>query len=155
MADIVDAQTRSRMMSGIRGRNTRPELALRRALHHAGLRYRLHVRTLPGKPDLVFPRFKAVVFVHGCFWHQHAGCRYSTFPATRPDFWREKFRQNESRDQRVKEHLRNEGWRIGTVWECAIRRGNEQELAAEVESWLEKGGAFLESPERARIDQRS
>ena len=100
MADIVDPETRSRMMSGIKGKNTRPELALRRALHARGFRYRLHDKRLPGKPDLILPRFRAAIFVHGCFWHRHEGCKYATTPATRPEFWQAKFRENAERDQR-------------------------------------------------------
>lgn len=147
MADIVDAQTRSRMMSGIRATNTRPELALRRALHRAGLRYRLHVRSLPGKPDLVFPKFKAVIFVHGCFWHQHRACKYSTVPATRRTFWETKFRQNEERDRRVKEELRNRGWRIATVWECVLKKEGGVEAAAELSTWLTNGDRDIEIPD--------
>lgn len=153
MADVVDAQTRSRMMSGIRGRNTRPELALRRALHRLGLRYRIHVRSLSGNPDLVFPRFNAALFVHGCFWHQHRGCRYATTPATRRDFWQQKFRQNEERDQKVKRDLHENGWRIGTIWECALKQGGEQQVAAQVAAWLESAEPSLEIPkEPSRAD---
>ena len=148
MADIVDAKTRSRMMSGIRGRNTRPELALRRALHRMGLRYRIHVRSLPGNPDLVFPRFNAVLFVHGCFWHRHRGCRYSTVPATRRDFWERKFEQNDNRDGKVKEELREKGWRIATVWECALRQGAEERVASQVSLWLAEGQTSLEIPKQ-------
>lgn len=146
MADIVDAKTRSRMMAGIRGKNTRPELALRRALHRIGLRYRLHLKSLPGKPDLVFPRFNAVLFVHGCFWHQHRGCRYSTTPATRRDFWEHKFRQNEDRDRKVKRELFEAGWRIGTIWECAIKREGAERGAAQVANWLNSLESSLEIP---------
>ena len=98
MTDIVDSQTRSRMMSGIRGKNTKPELALRRSLHALGFRYRLHAKGIPGKPDIVMPKYRAVIFVHGCFWHRHAGCRYATVPATRPEFWATKFDANVVRD---------------------------------------------------------
>src|SRR3546814_4200196 len=98
--------TRSRMMAGIRGKDTGPEVTLRRAMHARGFRYRLHVRSMPGRPDLVFPRYKAVVFVHGCFWHRHEGCRYATSPATRSEFWAEKFATNLARDRNNEERLR-------------------------------------------------
>ena len=123
MVDIVDTETRSRMMSNIRGKDTKPELILRRALHARGLRYRLHVKDLPGKPDLVFPKFRAVVFVHGCFWHRHPGCAKATTPATRVEFWQEKFRANVLRDQKNSERLTETGWRICTVWECELTNG--------------------------------
>ncbi|MBS0461625.1 MAG: DNA mismatch endonuclease Vsr [Proteobacteria bacterium] len=117
MVDVVDAATRSRMMSGIRGRNTRPELLVRSFLHRAGLRFRLHVR-LPGKPDLVFPKYRTVVFVHGCFWHRHAGCRLASIPATNRRFWEEKFEANVARDRRITRQLRREGWHVLVAWEC-------------------------------------
>jgi DNA mismatch endonuclease (patch repair protein) len=120
--DVVDAATRSRMMSGIRGRNTTPELVVRSALHRAGLRYRLHRRDLPGSPDIVLPRFRTVVFVHGCFWHRHASCRYCTMPKTNANFWKQKFENNVVRDARQKRALRLDGWRVLTVWECDVGR---------------------------------
>ena len=121
MADIVDPPTRSRMMSGIRGKDTKPELLLRRALHARGYRFRLHVGTLPGSPDMILPRYRAAVFVHGCFWHRHPGCRYTTTPATRPEFWRAKFEGNIARDREKAAALLAAGWRVATVWECALR----------------------------------
>ncbi len=136
MTDVVDAQTRSWMMSGIRGKNTRPELILRKALHAKGFRFRLHDRKLPGKPDLVFPRYKAVCFVHGCFWHRHPGCKYSTDPTTRPEFWKEKFRKNVERDQRNIDALLLAGWRVVVVWECALNRQAGASVADDVGNWL-------------------
>lgn len=121
MIDVVDTATRSRMMAGIGARDTLPEHAVRRYLHAAGLRFRLHDRKLPGRPDLVFPARKTVVFVHGCFWHRHAGCRFATTPATRPAFWQRKFMSNVDRDRRVVESLSFMGWRVLVVWECEIR----------------------------------
>lgn len=120
MVDIVDAATRSRMMAGIRGKNTKPEMAVRQALHHAGFRFRLHRKDLPGKPDIVLPRYKAVIFVHGCFWHGH-DCRYFRIPGTRTDFWLGKISQNKSRDARTEEQLRAAGWHVFIIWECWIR----------------------------------
>jgi len=117
--DVVDRATRSRMMSGIRGKDTKPELAVRSFLHRAGLRFRLHAR-LPGKPDLVLPRYRTVVFVHGCFWHRHEGCRYATTPASNAGFWQEKFAANVQRDARVKRQLEEAGWQVETVWACQL-----------------------------------
>ena len=136
MSDIVDAETRSRMMSRIRGRDTRPEMGLRRALHARGLRYRLHDRRLPGRPDIVFPRFRAACFVHGCFWHRHAGCRYATTPATRTAFWAAKFEANVARDARNRIELLAVGWRVAVVWECALRHESNEAVAAAVHEWL-------------------
>src|SRR5690348_8362966 len=116
MIDVVDRATRSRMMSGIRGRDTKPELIVRSYLHRAGLRFRLHAN-LPGKPDLVFPKYRTVVFVHGCFWHRHADCRYATVPATNRVFWRKKFSANVRRDEKVTEALQGLGWRVIVAWE--------------------------------------
>ena len=136
MVDIVDASTRSRMMAGIRSKHTRPEVQLRRALHALGLRFRLHAKGLPGTPDLVLPRWKAVIFVQGCFWHRHDGCRFATTPATRPDFWQAKFESNMARDARVKEALLNEGWRVATVWECGLKFQAADGLARDIDKWL-------------------
>jgi len=137
VTDIVDQQTRSRMMSGIRGTNTKPELALRRALHARGFRFRLHASSVYGRPDLVLPKHRAVVFVHGCFWHRHEGCRYTTNPATRPEFWRAKFEASVARDSAVRRKLLEDRWRVATVWECALRKPEQVEASAEgVSIWL-------------------
>ena len=122
MIDVVDQKTRSRMMSGIRGKDTRPEMLVRSGLHRLGFRFRLHARNLPGSPDLVLKRYRAVVFVHGCYWHRHEGCPYATTPATRLEFWQEKFEANVERDHRHQKALRETGWRVFVVWECALRR---------------------------------
>lgn len=131
MADVVHRATRSRMMSAIRGRDTRPELEVRRLLHREGLRFRLHA-ALPGKPDLVFPKYEAVVFVHGCFWHRHPNCRYATTPASNQEFWQAKFNANVARDKRVVARLRREGWRVFTVWACRITEGRMRALARQI-----------------------
>lgn len=120
MADFLTPSERSERMSRIRGKDTRPELALRKALHRLGLRYRLHGAGLPGKPDLVFPRYKAVVFVHGCFWHRHPGCSIATTPKSNTPFWMEKFEKNVARDARVTKQLEEQGWRILVAWECEL-----------------------------------
>lgn len=137
MTDIVDKHTRSRMMAGIGSKDTKPELVLRRALHARGFRFRLHVKHLPGRPDLVFPKHRAVVFVHGCFWHRHAGCRFATTPASRPEFWATKFRANSTRDNVICAKLLEIGWRVAIVWECALRRAEQAESTAEIlANWL-------------------
>ena len=119
MTDIVDAPTRSRMMAGIRGKDTKPEVFLRKALHAQGLRYRLGGAGLPGKPDLVFPSRRTVVFVHGCFWHRHE-CKYFKWPRSNEAFWKTKLNGNAARDARVKSELQKLGWRVLTVWECEL-----------------------------------
>ncbi|MFN8794404.1 MAG: very short patch repair endonuclease [Betaproteobacteria bacterium] len=121
MADVVDPATRSRMMSGIGRRDTAPELRVRRYLHGAGLRFRVNVAHLPGRPDVVLPRVRMAVFVHGCFWHRHPGCRLAAEPATRTDFWNAKFDANVQRDRRVVDSLRANGWVVRTIWECESR----------------------------------
>jgi DNA mismatch endonuclease, patch repair protein len=121
VVDIVSKETRSRMMSGIRSKGTRPEMIVRRHLHALGFRYRLHVGALPGKPDLVFPKHRTVIFVHGCFWHRHAGCSYATSPRTNTEFWAEKLESNVRRDKAAVEKLVDLGWRIIVIWECSLR----------------------------------
>ncbi|WP_379655037.1 very short patch repair endonuclease [Pseudoxanthomonas sp. UC19_8] len=108
-------------MSGIRGKNTRPEWIVRRALHARGFRYRLHVRDLPGRPDIVLPKHRAVIFVHGCFWHGH-DCPLFRWPKTRPEFWQAKINRNRANDTKHQSELRADGWRVGIVWECALRQ---------------------------------
>lgn len=146
MIDIVDAVTRSRMMSGIRGKNTRPEIALRRALHARGLRYSLHGNALPGKPDIVFTKFRAVCLVHGCFWHRHAGCRFASTPKTREGFWEEKFATNVARDLKVRADLARLGWRVAVIWECSIRKAPDlAEIADRVADWLRSSSGDFEA----------
>ena len=145
MADIVNSQTRSRMMAGIRGKDTKPELALRRALHALGFRYRLHVKGVPGKPDIVMPKYNAVIFVHGCFWHRHRGCRYTTTPSSRRDFWTAKFDANVARDIVVRSALSQAGWRVATVWECALRTEAGVTAARDImAAWLLDGDPEIE-----------
>lgn len=140
--DVVDTRTRSRMMAGIRGANTAPEIVVRRALHRAGFRFRLNVRELPGKPDIVLPKHRAAIFVHGCFWHRHEGCRYTAIPATRPDFWAKKFDRNVERDNHAVEALRKGGWRVAILWECATRAFDET-YREQLFGWLRSGGDML------------
>ena len=141
MPDTFDSATRSRIMARVQSRNTGPELILRRALHARGLRYKLHDSALPGRPDLVFPRFRAVCFVHGCFWHRHEGCRRTTTPATNREYWERKFEANVRRDRNHRAALLDAGWRVGVIWECALRpKRRLEEVAVGVEEWLKGRG---------------
>ncbi len=146
MADIVDSATRSRMMSGIRGKDTKPEIRLRKALFARGFRYRLHSRNLPGRPDILLPRYRAAIFVHGCFWHGH-DCHLFRLPKTRADFWHRKIEGNRQRDLLVQERLADEGWRALTVWECAMKGRTRlpfDELVARISDWLVGSGRQLQ-----------
>lgn len=146
-------------MASVGQRDTGPEMRLRRALHRLGLRYRLHDRKLPGSPDLVFPRFRSAVFVHGCFWHVHKGCKFATEPESRKDFWREKFEANQKRDRKNYDSLLATGWRVLVVWECAIKKSKEFELVqlgTLVRTWLlsdERFGEFGHSDMERLIAQ--
>lgn len=138
MADIVPPAVRSRMMAGIRGADTKPELILRGGLHRAGFRFRLHDRALPGCPDMVFARRRAVLFAHGCFWHGH-DCHLFKWPKTREDFWRAKIERNRAVDARADAALAAAGWRRGLVWECALKgrtRLPEEEVIGRCAAWL-------------------
>ena len=134
------------MMAGIRGKNTKPEILLRKALHRRGFRYGLHCADVPGRPDLVFRSRRAVIFVHGCFWHGH-DCRFFRLPGTRPDFWRAKIDSNRRRDLVVAEQLRAGGWRQLVIWECAIR-GQSEKMVVRIfdraEVWLESRRRVME-----------
>ena len=134
------------MMAGIRGRNTKPEIAVRSALHRRGFRFRLHRGDLPGKPDLVLPKYRAVIFVHGCFWHGH-GCHLFRWPKTREEFWRDKISSNVARDRRQFAALREAGWRVATVRECALKgrtRLTVETVTDRCAAWLESGDPELE-----------
>lgn len=144
MVDVVEPAVRSRMMSRIRGKNTKPEVVVRRALFAAGYRFRLHRRDLPGKPDIALPGRKVAVFAHGCFWHMHSGCKNAKLPSTRSEFWREKLEGNVSRDLRAIDALLADGWRVLTVWECATRdptvlKGLSESLAQWIEGSEQRG----------------
>lgn len=142
----MDVATRSRMMSGIQGQNTKPEIIIRQALHARGFRFRLYVKSLPGKPDLVLSKYKAVVFVHGCFWHGHA-CRYYKIPKTRSDFWLDKIGKNQARDRLQVTSLMQHGWRVLIVWECAVRsmkREKSPTLVDLIVAWLLSGNELLQ-----------
>ena len=125
MTDIFTEQDRSRVMRAVHGKDTQPERALRSALHRAGYRFRIHRTDLPGKPDIVLPRFGTVIFVNGCFWHQHPGCRKATIPQNNRTFWRRKLRRTVKRDAENKRELADQGWRVITVWECEMHKSME------------------------------
>lgn len=138
MADIVSPSKRSKMMAGIKGKNTKPELIIRSLLHREGFRYRLHVKNLPGKPDLVFPKYRAVIFVHGCFWHGH-NCHLFKWPKSRPKFWRDKIEGNQKRDSASHAQLMENGWRICTIWECTLKgshRKSHEDVRDLIIGWL-------------------
>jgi DNA mismatch endonuclease (patch repair protein) len=120
MADKFSKETRSRIMSSIRGENTQPEMIVRRFLFSLGFRYRLHVKNLPGKPDIVLPKYKTVVFVHGCFWHGHENCKNFILPKTRKKWWKEKIEKNKLRDEKNEKLLKNEGWHVLKIFECEL-----------------------------------
>lgn len=133
MPDFLTPVERSRRMSRIRSSNTAPEVALRQALHANGLRFRLHRKDLPGKPDIVLPRYKAVILVHGCFWHRHEGCTIATTPKSNTSFWTDKFERNVARDQRVHRELEELGWKVFIAWECELgSRRKAMEAAARI-----------------------
>ncbi|NHN91653.1 very short patch repair endonuclease [Acetobacter sicerae] len=146
LPDIVSPEQRSRMMSGIRGKDTKPEMVLRQGLHALGFRFRLHDRKLPGTPDLVFPKYHAVILVHGCFWHGH-DCHLFRLPGSRTEFWRTKIDRNRAVDVRTQLALRNAGWRVGTVWECAMRgkgRLSMENILEACSAWLKSDASELE-----------
>lgn len=124
MADVHTPQQRSYNMSRIKGKDTKPEMLVRRFLHAYGFRYKLHDKTLPGKPDIVLPKYKTVIFVHGCFWHGHKNCKYATIPKTRTEWWTKKIEGNAANDEKKKALLRKEKWKIISVWECQLK-GNK------------------------------
>ena len=138
MADVVDRKTRSRMMSGIRGKNTKPEIQIRSMLHRHGFRFRIHVNSLPGKPDIVLKRYRAVIFVHGCFWHGH-DCHLFKLPSTRPEFWKSKIDGNRERDAANIKALNDSGWHVLIIWECSLKgkmRIEETVLLEKISSWI-------------------
>lgn len=136
------------MMSGIRGTNTKPELVVRRQLHASGFRFRLFAKDLPGRPDIVLPKWHVVIFVHGCFWHGHEGCRFFRIPKTRTEWWTAKIEANAARDARSVNLLRAAGWRVAIVWECALRAFPHQALA-DLEAFIRSDAFLLELSEAA------
>ena len=146
MADVVDVATRSLMMSGIRGANTHPEMKVKSILHRLGFRFRIHQRNMAGTPDIVLPRFRAVVFVNGCFSHGHQ-CHLFKWPASRTDFWRAKIGRNVENDSKAIAALRVAGWRTGTIWECAMKgrtRLDDETIGSLLADWLRNGQTQIE-----------
>ena len=115
------SEQRSRNMSAIKSKNTKPEFAVRKLLHSMGYRFRLHRKDLPGSPDIVLPKYKTVIFVHGCFWHRHENCKYASTPKTRKEFWENKFKVNVKRDADIQEKIKNIGWQSVVIWECELK----------------------------------
>ena len=144
MVDTLTSAERSERMSRIKSRDTSPEVALRKVLHALGFRFRLDNRKLPGKPDIVLPRYKTAIFVHGCFWHRHSGCAKASSPKTRKAFWNAKFETNVARDARVKRKLRRLGWRVMTIWECDT--GNAERVADRLKRFMEEAPAPKRQP---------
>ncbi|SFH40657.1 very short patch repair endonuclease [Pontibacter chinhatensis] len=136
MTDVHSKETRSYIMSRVKGKDTKPEILVRKYLHSKGFRYRLHPKHLIGKPDIVLPKYKTVVFVHGCFWHGHEGCKYHVIPKSRIEFWTNKINSNKERDQRVQQQLEQLGWSVINIWECElkpkVRESNLSSLSAKI-----------------------
>jgi DNA mismatch endonuclease (patch repair protein) len=145
MVDIVSPEKRSRMMSGIRGKNTKPEIITRKILHGAGYRFRLHRKDLPGKPDIVLPRYKVAIFVNGCFWHGHENCHLFRLPKSNTEFWEEKIGGNIRRDRVKQAGIIGAGWRVLVIWECALRG----KFAYPADALLERVDRFIEAGDTA------
>ncbi len=146
--DVVDKQTRSKMMANIKGKNTTPELVIRSLIHRKGFRFRIHDKSLPGMPDIVLKRYKAIIFVHGCYWHRHDNCKLTSTPKQNNMFWMKKFEATICRDGVVYFKLKQLGWRVGVIWECAIR--DKVHLPAYIntlEIWLKSECDYIEIPE--------
>jgi DNA mismatch endonuclease (patch repair protein) len=146
MTDIVTPEKRSLMMSGIQGKNTKPEMIIRKLLHNGGYRFRIHVDKLPGKPDIVLKKYQAVIFVHGCFWHGH-NCKLFKWPQTRPEFWTEKIRRNKKNDEAAYDQLKLLKWRICVIWECSFKgakKANLPEIAQQIGDWLRCSDDYME-----------
>jgi DNA mismatch endonuclease (patch repair protein) len=146
MADIFSTKRRSELMSGIKGKDTKPELLLRKHLHIAGFRYKLHDKNLPGRPDLVFPKYKAVIQINGCFWHRH-NCHLFKWPSTNKEFWKRKINGNKYRDHISEEKLLSTGWRLLIIWECSLKGKNKIQLSKIINrtsKWLKSKSSFKE-----------
>ncbi|MFI3198282.1 MAG: DNA mismatch endonuclease Vsr [Methylococcaceae bacterium] len=146
MIDRIDKATRSRTMAAIRSKDTKPEKCVRSALHRQGFRFRLHNKKLPGTPDLVLRKYHAVIFVNGCFWHQHQGCNSAHLPKTRQEFWEKKFTRNVARDQKVLYQLKVLGWRAAIVWECGLKKKIRGATLQHLAAWLCSGAEYFEMP---------
>lgn len=147
MTDIVSPEKRSEMMSGIRGKNTKPEIIVRRLLHRLGYRFRLHRQDLPGKPDIVMPKWRTVIFVNGCYWHGHEDCHLFRPPKSRTEFWTSKIASNQTRDELSQTRLQDAGWKVLVIWECALSKKlslSDEQLALAIEAALVSPGALVE-----------
>lgn len=146
MIDTVDQATRSRNMAAIKSRNTTPELLIRSILHKKGFRFRLHDKKLPGKPDIVFPKYNAVIFINGCFWHGHSNCKFFRLPGTRTEYWKNKINKNQYNDAKSIELLLANNWRVCIIWECKIRasKKNLTQLTEILSNFLKGKESFLE-----------
>lgn len=153
MVDRVDSLTRSRIMAAIKSRNTKPELLIRSMLHQRGFRFRLHVKDLPGKPDIVLPKYHSVIFIHGCFWHGHENCRLFKLPSTRTEFWQEKFFKNRNNDIRAIDLLMSNNWRVCIIWECKIQASKKDltQLADVISDFIMGTKPFLELRESSDL----
>ena len=149
MTDTLTPMERSRLMAKIKGKNTGPERAVRALLHRAGYRFRIHVRTLPGTPDIVLPRHRAIVFVHGCFWHRHPKCKTASTPKSHRKFWADKFARNVANDRKHGRQLRRLGWRVLTVWECQLR--HPERVLVRIQKILPAPIAGYAIPDRAPL----
>ena len=134
--DLISPERRSEVMSRIRSSNTKPEIAVCRMLHGLGFRFRVHVKSLPGTPDIVMAKYRSVILVNGCFWHSHQGCKRAFVPSSNQQFWLKKLKANQERDKRVRKALKNAGWNVIVVWECQLR--HPERLALRLLKWLEK-----------------
>lgn len=146
MTDRLSPAHRSRNMAAIRSKNTKPEVWVRCALHRLGFRFRLHNKKLPGSPDLVLKKYHAVIFINGCFWHQHVGCKASHLPQTRQEFWAHKFTRNVVRDMKVLYQLKMLGWRAAVVWECGLEKKTREASLQRLVAWLRSGDEYVEMP---------
>ena len=138
MADVHNNATRSYNMSRIKGKNTKPEMLVRKFLHANGYRYKLHDKKLPGKPDIVLPKYRTVIFVHGCFWHGHTDCRYFVMPKTRTQWWKDKINRNIANDEKAIKALKKDGWKIINVWECDLKRAKVERALVKMLARIQK-----------------
>jgi DNA mismatch endonuclease (patch repair protein) len=155
MSDVFSKSQRHVIMSHIRGEDTTPERCLRNALWRKGFRYRLNDKRLPGKPDIVFPKYRTVIFVHGCFWHGHKGCKYYTIPKTNTSFWAAKISRNQERDQEVWRRLEAKGWFVIIVWECQLKKARLQDTADAVADEIQRNGEIYRSLQVDRREARA
>ena len=154
MSDTLTPAQRHRNMAAIHSDSTRPELKLRHALWRLGFRYRMNHRRLPGKPDIVLPKYRTVIFVHGCFWHGHKGCKFYTVPKTNTDFWMAKIARNQERDQTVWRQLEAKGWTVIIVWECQLKKGQDEETIGRIAYEIRRNGETLHAERKERKRSR-